>query len=410
VVVLGLILSLISTLPAYGGASAHEVRAAAGRPCTPLAYPSGQHAWFDVQQVNSQLARNWEHAICTAAAGSTIDLAIWFIGLNGVDTMRLIADLKRVHDNRGVRVNVLVGKSVYEPGPSYLKGLSYPDLASSLSFAHLTACQNGCRSSLKGAIAHSKFMTISKTRGGYPAVVESSANWDAEQFERTRQSGIYFGGDVPLYQAFVRRFRSMEACAAGNCKSDLADPVFKRKGVWYDTDHKTWRGVSQGAAVYFDPMPPTVDPVATRLSTVRCHGQGRIDVMSLYLTRVAVIRQLKRLRREGCTLHILVEHPLGTRYQVKNLGEQCLGLSHDKLIAVKTGKLTLVIAGSEDWATLSGLTHDQQVVEDTRPSIYRAYADYYIRAAHGSRPCHAIPPVTDPSSQTPEGLAQANLM
>lgn len=409
VVGLTLLALLAGVLPAYGSPAAHRTASAAAPSCTPLANQSGQHAWFDVATVNSQLARNWEHAICSAANGSTINLAIWFIGLNGGDTTRLVADLRTMHDRHHVRVNLIVGKSVYEPGPAHLAGLSYPALLSAFSFAHVTSCYYGCRSSLKGAIAHSKFMTISDTRDGHPAVFESSANWDTEQFERTRQSGIYFGDDVPLYRAFAQRFRSMAACASGSCKSDTADPVRKKHGVWYDTDGKTWRGGAQDAAVYFDPLPPKNDPVASRLSRVTCHGHGIIDVMTLYLTRVAVITQLKRLHREGCSLHILVEHPLGTRYQVKHLGERCVGLSHDKVIAVKTGKQTLVIAGSEDWATQSGLTHDQQVVQDSRPSIYLAYAAYYKRAAAGSVACKPLPPTTSRALQSRFGLAEADL-
>jgi hypothetical protein len=407
-VVLLVLLALVAgVMPAYGTASAPAQRASQ-RVCMPLTRPSGQHAWFDVATVNSQLARQWEHAICTAANGSTIDLAIWFIGPNGRDTLTLIDDLRRMHEFHGVHVNVIVGKSNYEPGPGYIKGFSYPQLLSALSFAHVMSCYYGCRSSRRTAIAHSKFMTISRNRAGFPAVLESSANWDTEQFEQTRQSGIYFGDDVPLYRAFIQRFHSMAACARGNCASDVADPVRKSHGVWYDTDHVIWRGISQSAAVYFDPLPAKDDPVATRLSTMRCHGHGVVDVMTLYLTRVAVIRQLKRLRREGCSLRILVEHPLGTRYQVSHLGERCLGLTHDKVIAVKTGKQTLVIAGSEDWATTSALTHDQQVVEDTRPSIYRAYAAYYQRAARGSVPCRPLPPPAAAAYLAPGGLRLAN--
>jgi hypothetical protein len=407
-VVLLVLLALVAgVMPGYGAVPARATHPVS-RACIPLARPSGQHAWFDVATPGSQLARKWEHAICTAANGSTIDLAIWFIGVNGRDTLRLIDDLKRMNRFHDVRVNVIVGKSSYEPGPAYIHGLDYLQLLSALSFAHVMSCYYGCRSSRRNAIAHSKFMTISRTQGGYPAVLESSANWDAEQFEQTRQSGIYFGDDVPLYRAFVTRFRSMAACARGSCASDRADPVRLRHGVWYDADGVIWRGIAQDAAVYFDPLPARIDPVAKRLSVVRCHGHGVVDVMTLYLTRIAVISQLKRLRREGCSLRILVEHPLGTRYQLRNLGERCLGLSHDKMIAVHTGKQTLVIAGSEDWATSSALTHDQQVVQDTRPSIYRAYAAYYARAARGSVPCQPLPPPAAAVYRTASGLRLAN--
>jgi hypothetical protein len=394
-------------LPAYGAGDTTPARHTT-RSCVPLTHQGGQHAWFDIQKVHSQLARDWGHAICSAANGSTINLAIWFIGVNGPDTLQLINDLKRMHRFHDVHVNVIVGKSIYEPGPAYIRGLSYPGLLSALPFAHVMSCYYGCRSSLKSAIAHEKFMTISRTRAGYPAVVESSANWDTEQFEMTRQSGMYFGDDVPLYRAFAKRFRSLAACARGNCAADKADPVRKRKGVWYDTDHKIWRGAAQDAAVYFDPLPAKDDPVASRLSLIHCHGHGRVDVMTLYLTRVAVIHQLQRLQREGCTLHVLVEHPLGTRYRVKHLGERCLGLSHDKVIAVRTRTQTLVLAGSEDWATLSALTHDQQVVEDTKPRIYQEYAAYYTKAARGAVPCKAIPPAASAAWGSAAGLTRAN--
>jgi hypothetical protein len=401
---------LVGILPAYGASGAPAPHHSRARHCAPLAHQSGQHAWFDVATVNSQLARNWERAICSAADGSTINLAQWFIGLDGRDTLRLIADLKLMHDRHHVHVNIIVGKSVYLPGPTYVAGLSYPALRSALSFAHLMSCYYGCRSSLPSAITHAKFMTISRTRSGVPAVLESSANWNTEQFEQTRQSGIYFGNDRPLFQAFVQRFTSMAACARGNCRSDTNDPVRRSNKIFYDKDGIVWRGAAQDAAVYFDPLPPAIDPVAARLSKMRCHGKGSVDVMTLWLSRKTVITQLRRLRREGCTLRVLVEHPLGTPWQVSNLGERCVGLSHDKLIAVNTGTHKLVIEGSEDWSSQSGWTHDQQVVKDTRPSIWRAYAAYYKRAAAGSTPCPRPAGSAPIPFGSPQSLAQANTM
>jgi hypothetical protein len=392
-------------------AAANPASSSTSHGCAPhLAHPSGQHAWFDVAKVDSQLARNWESLICSAADGATIDLTLWFIGLNGSDTLRLVADLKRMHDRHHVRVNIIVGRSEYQPGPTYVAGLSYPALTSALSFAHLMSCYNGCRSRLKGAIVHSKFMTVSQTRAGYPAVLESSANWDAEQWEQTRQSGIFFGNDLPIYRAFRQRFRSLAACATGSCRDDKFDPVRNSHRIWYDKDGRTWRGAWHGAAVYFDPLPPTDDPVAARLKPLRCHGSGSVDVMTLWLSRAAVIRQLRRLRREGCTLRVLVEHPQGAPWQVAHLGERCVGLSHDKLIAVNTGKQKLVIEGSEDWTTQSGWTHDQQVVQVNRPAVYRAYHAYYKRAAAGSVPCQRPPGSPVIPWVATHSLAQANEM
>jgi hypothetical protein len=406
--VLVILAVIVGILPAYGASGSAELPHARAQRCAPLAHQSGQHAWFDVTTVNSQLARNWERAICSAADGSTINLAMWFIGLDGRDTLRLIADLKLMHDRHDVHVNVIVGKSVYLPGPTYIQGLSFPALQSALSFAHLMSCHYGCRSSLTSAITHAKFMTISRTRSGVPAVLESSANWDTEQFELTRQSGIYFGNDVPLYQAFVQRFTSMAACARGDCRSDVNDPVRRSNHIFYDKDDVVWRGVAQDAAVYFDPLPPEIDPVGDQLSQMHCHGRGTVDVMTLWLSRKTVITQLRRLRREGCTLRVLVEHPIGTRWQVSNLGERCIGYSHDKLIAVHSGKHTLVIEGSEDWSSQSGWTHDQQVVKDTRRSIWRGYAAYYKRAAAGSRPCTRPAGSTPIPFGSPQSLARAN--
>jgi hypothetical protein len=409
--------ALLGAVAAYGVAAPADLNSAAAAVAVsstapgcaaPLVHPTGQHAWFDVATVDSQLARNWESVICSAADGSTINLAIWFIGLNGSDTLRLIADLKRMHDRHDVHVNIIVGKSEYEPGPAYISGLSFPALTAALSFAHLMSCFYGCRSPLKTAILHSKFMTVSRTRDGFPAVLESSANWDAEQWEQTRQSGIYFGNDRQIYRAFEQRFRSLAACAKGSCRDDKDDPVRNSHRVWYDKDGLIWRGASHGAAVYFDPLPPTDDPVTTVLKSLRCHGSGSIDVMTLWLTRAKLIRQLRRLRREGCTLRILVEHPRGTPSQATNLGERCVGLSHDKLIAVNTGKRKLVIQGSEDWTTQSGWTHDQQVVQVSRPAVYRAYHAYYKRAAAGSVLCQrppGSPPIRWLATQT---LTQAN--
>lgn len=424
---LTVLVALLGTLPAYGVApaaahphptstsaaarapeSAAATAAAAARRCAPLKHQAGQHAWFDVAKINSPLARRWESAICSAANGSTINLVMWFIGVNGADSLRLIADLKRMHDRHDVRVNIIVGRSEYQPGPTYIAGLSYPALRAKVSsFAHLRSCFYGCRSSLQLAIVHSKFMTISRTKDGFPAVLESSANWSAEQWEQTRQSGIYFGNDIPLYQAFKERFQSLMACAKGSCKSDTNDPVRNSNRIWYDKDGLIWRGESQGAAVYFDPLPPAYDPVATELKSLHCHGSGTVDVMTLWLTRGTLIQQLRRLRREGCTLRILVEHPRGTPKQVANLGERCVGLSHDKMVAVNTGRQKLVIGGSEDWSAQSSWTHDQQVVQVTKPAIYHAYHEYYVRAAAGSVSCRrraGSPPIP----WATETLAQAN--
>jgi hypothetical protein len=334
--------------------------------CTTLVHHSGEQAWFDRARANSPLFIKTARLIC-----STIDIAEFFITPGTPETDLLSSELDEMSTQHDVTVNVLVNRGVYaDKGPT-----AWSDFTTAFAFAHIYSCLHGCRSTKVGTISHSKWITVSRTRWGFSAVLSTSANWSGSQWDGTYQDGLYFYHDKALYHAFRQRFTSLVACATGSCPSDENDPVVLSDGTWYDANGVTWTGVSSDSKVYFAPV--RSDPLVADLSGLTCGPGGTIDVMSLFIVgRQPLVNQLLRLKAEGCAVQVILQTPPSAAVQ-KSLQPVC-ATSHAKVISITTGTgVTQTIAGSEDLTDNDYELSDNQTVLTTNTAINAKFAAFF---------------------------------
>jgi hypothetical protein len=341
--------------------------------CTPLTrYAPGAHAWFDDHDVRSQLVVGIDRLVCSAADGATIDLKSWFVFVDGPAVRHLVADLALMHRYHRVRVNVLVGRSGYQrPGGA----AKWQAFRRAFAFAHVASCLYSCRSTTVGAVEHGKWVAVSRLRQGGSAVLSTSTNFSTQQYGAV-ETGILVVGNPALYAAFRTRFASLQSCSA--------DPSSAACGR-ADADHQPaarWFG-AQGVDVYF--APTSTDPVAETLSGVTCtptDPHRLVLLASLYLSRRAVTLELARLRDEGCTVRVLLEHP--PNKLVATLAPRC-AVSHDKTVLVDTTATKLVVSGSDNFRPLN--SSGQQMVRTRTPAVLAAYERFYAKSWLRAKAC-----------------------
>ncbi|HEX3908482.1 MAG TPA: hypothetical protein VHW92_11180 [Mycobacteriales bacterium] len=339
--------------------------------CTPLKDPTDEAVWTDLSTVGSQLAKNIAALICSAADGATIDIKSWFIEPGDPDTDLILADLALMHTYHHVTVNVLIGQQIYEVSSS----LNWDKATAALrTFATLSSCYRGCVSSDPAAIPHSKWMTVSATRWGPPAVLSTSANWTREQWRGTRESGLYLYDDQPLYAALVTHFNAMVACGSGTCPTpDIVTG---------------WVPDGDGNALYLAPQP--TDGLVDALSNLTCVPGGEIDGMSLFLHDAALTNQLSRLQSEGCAIHLLLEHP-PAQGLIESFAPMCR-IQHDKGLIIDTGAgVSEAVFGSQDFSVNAAALSDNAMIASTSPEIVAQYRTFFTQASAGESPCVSAP-------------------
>jgi hypothetical protein len=314
--------------------------------------PSSPVAWVDNHDERSPLVRNIARLICSAADHSTIDIKSWFITDDDPTVDALVTDLRMMHAQRDVRVNLLVGRDVYRTNH-----WSWAAFTRAFSFAHVSACLRECGNNSPGTVPHGKWMTVSALRGGGPAVLSTSTNWSHEQF-RSAQSGILIAGDTRIYRSFIARWKSFQPCLDG------AACTVTSNARWVNGGHRT--------SVYFAPIAD--DLTADTLSGVDCSNGGSISVLSLFLHRHPVEKQLLRLQSEGCHIRIVLEHAPPARIS----GEFPVRCEHqhDKAMVIDVPHQRLVIAGSEALTTHALTVNENQTLRTSVPSVVSTYRRY----------------------------------
>jgi hypothetical protein len=225
------------------------------------------------------------------------------------------------------------------------------------SFASIRACRFGCRSTDTASSSHSKWVTVSKFRGGGSGVLSMSANISTQQFS-TGQTGIFESHNADLYKAFIQRFANYDVCAT----QPLSTACGKRSTA--NQPAARWQG-GTGVYVYFAPV--STDPVAAALQNLHCTPTHRtIEVMSLYLTRPAIISALTKLRASGCAVHVLLEHHPNTAVQA--LHPRCIA-NHSKTLTIDAGTVHKVISGAESMSRLALRANDNQMVRTSSSAV-----------------------------------------
>ncbi len=319
----------------------------------------------------SELARGINALICSAADGATIDIKSWFMTAPGAAMGRMVAALRLMHSHHHVRVNVVVGKSWYSSQKWQLFRRAF-------SFATVWSCARACMSGLPGSIDHSKWITVSRLRsrnGGGTAVLSTSLNPTAEQFS-SGQSGIAIFRDPTVYGPFLQEWNAYVRCAVG-------------RGCTHAIPTGRWQGRYR-TQVWFEPS--RLDPTHEALKTLSCRRGGRIGVMSLYLYRRPVLDDLLRLRGQGCSVDVLLEHWDSTQPAPwKQLHPRC-AFNHDKMVLIDVGSTHQVIAGSQDQLSTELLHDDNQMVRTTSSTVVRRYRQYFEHgwAASSARACASV--------------------
>ena len=360
---------------ATGAAVVSRVSKARSVGCTPLTSHGTVTTWVQDTTVLTTLTRNWRRLICSAAPGSTITMAEMYVYENSATVSSLMSALAAVHYYRGVHVRVLVQRGGYYPGKQWAS------LKRHFAFAEVHYCTFGCHSANPNAHAHTKFVVLSKTIFGGPAVLESSANWSREQLDRQRQSGVYVYGNRRLTQAYLQEWTSLST------RSTLAAA--------------TWRSAGSGISYSFDPRPAATDPIATELRTLTCVPGDSIGVADTLLTRSTLVTELTRLAQAGCTVRALIDT---TGSVASTLAASTRSLVvHDKFLVVNAHTIATgaarqeVMHGSENFSAGSMTLSDQQVVLIRRADTYASYHWWFGYLWQRSV---ALPPVTTPPPTT----------
>ena len=356
-------------------------RSAAARSigCTPLAAHGTVATWVQDAKSRPTLTTHWRQLICSAAPHSTITMAEMFVYENSASVVGLMSALRAVHYYRGVHVRVLVQRNGYYPGAQWAS------LKRHFAFAEVHYCLNGCRSAAPTAHAHTKFVVLSKTVFGRPAVLESSANWSADQLDRLPQSGVYVYGNAPLTRAFLQEWSGLAT------RAPLAAAA--------------WRPVGSGIWYAFDPRPAPTDLVTSELQGLTCRPGDSVGVVDTLLTRKPLVTELTRLATAGCSVLALID-PTGTVAAAMGGVTHTVAV-HDKFVVIDahvaaTGAVRHeVVHGSENFSTGSMTMSDQQLLMIRRADVFASYTWWFDQLWHRSTPL----PVS--TSKSPPKATQA---
>ena len=339
---------------AAGTSPAVRTRAEACRGL-PLPMPSTA-AWFTRTGASStsQLARKLGGLFCTAAPGSTVQVAMYFVrtGDSAREVETILRPLELMHRYRGVRVQFLLERRVYAGGgmDSTLRRLR--------SFATVEFCTWSCRNANDASgILHDKFVVMSNTTlrpGKDPVVVTSSANWSYSQLRGKWQSAVLSHDDPVLARELAIRWDALRACGTpGGCEAwtgQYAGAVLpgeygtsSRGGISYDGASVRPGGAGRGTAVQFSPI-RTGDPVRQELTAGTCsaeHRTVRLAMFKFTSGRSAVADALAAMQQAGCDVSIALATPVDTveragldMLRSRGLQVSCVRGLHDKAVVL----------------------------------------------------------------------------
>ena len=336
--------------------------------CTPLTQPARRSkAWFTRPGSDrpAPLARAVRKLICTAAPGSTMRIAMYFLKEDSPDVEGIVRAMEIVATKRDVTVEVVLDGSPYAKGtPVHKATLKRLDRIGTYYL-----CPYGCRSEetrtlpngkQSTELQHNKFVVLTDTIWNTrldPLVIQSSANWSSAQLSTRHQSAVMIHDDPVLAKHFDVRWESLVACAApdSSCEEwndalgELGlDParysVDKFDGVWFDRNLAALEATpGRGLQVLFSPW-AHADPIGADLGVYDCEGtHNRVWVAHLFISRFRpdVINGLADLQRRGCDVRIIVSsfdrvHNSVGILTMRDAGLRvsCVSKVHDKIVLV----------------------------------------------------------------------------
>lgn len=352
-------------VPATRAYRATSSRSAAVRawPCLTSAPPTDQAAvWFSRpgEASPSVAARRISQAICSAATGATVNVAMYFVRHDpGQHDSNLILDsLRAMALFRGVKVRFVLEGRLLRTGMPLRSTLSRLQ-----TFAKVVVCNNGCHN--VGAspeaggvpsINHHKFVTISDMRwssGVDPLVLSSTANWSRAQLSGAWQSTIARWKDPVLAREFNAQFEQLWTCgyaspwcstwdaARAGRYADARYGLTREEDLFFERTQEHPGAPGSGITVAFTPQ-RTSDRLALALERYTCaagHRTVRMAHMFATPVRSRVLDALAGLRDRGCDVQVVMAPPIGQGQedaihlmQGAGLPVRCATGVHEKLV------------------------------------------------------------------------------
>lgn len=328
---------------------------------------TGTHALTDNQAgSHSTLFVAMRKLVCSAAKGATVDIKTWFAEntRNPGTVTTLLRDIRLMHRYHHVHFRLLLGLSAWTRGGAngyYGYRQTVHDFRA--VGVRVYTCRTACATTATLGSEHGKWFYVnhlSRRAGGGTAVLSDSSNLSIEQIDGQRQTGMLIVRNRPLSAAFASTYAHYLQCA-------LRRACVKYAVGAAPTVH--WSG--QGSTyAYFTPT--NSDPAAYALKHTECTGRKLIVVASLTVSRNAVVRQLARLKAEGCTVRVLAEH---SSPAAVSLHGRCL-TNHDKTMIIDASS-RFVLSGAEDFVHWALHGSDNQMVRTTDSAAVSTYERFY---------------------------------
>ena len=294
------------------------------------------------------------------------------------------AALRRAQD-RGVRVKI--------SGDGYL-ATSTDLIMADLNALHehrwcLVGSARGCITSDPVGISHTKVFTFSATRAP-DRVLHRDVSWFGSANKTIRGGAAQFNNAVTVYGD-----GTLHSGLTGYL--DRLYALSPRTTDYYDPSSGRGYVRAPAASVYASPEAQT-DLVVDRLDDVTPDSACRVRVMqaAVRATRMAVVRQLVRMKSGGCLVHVVASEVAAEPLQaLKSAGIPVRrALVHDKAFVVhgKYGSTyrSRVYTGSHNLSGRANTTFDEIFVKlapetSTSSPVYAAFLRHF-RDAYDSAP------------------------
>jgi phosphatidylserine/phosphatidylglycerophosphate/cardiolipin synthase-like enzyme len=301
---------------------------------------------------------------------------------------------------RGVDVRVVLdGHMRTAPGSEAAR------LIAGLGRERVTLCSAPGTSCVGTGIQHNKFITLSALDDGSRNVVAVASHNLTNGQLRKHNNLVIVRNDVGMHRAYARTF-------------DLMRVDLPLRNAYRFED-----GDGDGLRAYFFPRDDGEDTLVSVLENVRCDRTSRVRLAMAFFTnaRVAVADALAQLRRDGCSVSVVLGNadiPAGSRVlsslrragvRVTLYPARAMGWTlHSKYLLIdapyadSAGRhRTLVFTGSHNYTGGALTANDENLLRIEHPTVFNAFLADWVRVRDAAgRPSRAAP-LTAPATPSP---------
>ena len=415
--------------------------------CPTIDKPAPYEAWYNIDDMEQRgfwdpkdntpwdYSKKLSQVICGAAQGSEIKIGMFFVRALGTIQGSALGDrpetdpevvykaLEWVHDNRGVKIGIVLDGGTINPQGEKNK------IAQRLkNIVDVYYCKNGCFNVNKAkvwpfAINHEKFLTISNTTwaggsGKHPAILSLSGNFARSQLRNYHQEVTLIYDDHKMFDLFNARYDAMKYCATKGCASSSGFPksmkLTKQRGIWVDPIYRHYTDAGRGTTVSFTPATQDArDFYVQQFDDVDCTVDNNIRIAMFKLTDAKaeqMVAALTRLRKRGCDISMLLTYQGGSTtisptvvraLKKADIPTRCTAVAmHTKLILIgpEHSNLGRVLTGTQNMS-VAGLRYNEEhvITLDTRAAsgaylepmrrVYSQYMNGWYELSKDTRSC-----------------------